>query len=231
MGESLLYTTKYLTEIPPPAYYSLRGSLPSNSCSAPRTHSYRRACRRPPEIHPRNHGACSGVHCRSRLGRGSHGHDGAGRGMAGGSPSYTTRLAGSLACGSIRGCGDCSAGGRDQGSAGKFVAVHGSGKKVRIEFRTPDFCGRPSHLCHGSIRGNLLPAGYLAVVIRHRHRDGRRIFRARSAHHGPLPHGTGCRGLVLVCAMGQLVHGGGIWPGTDCLWNLDRTAVRRLRRR
>src|ERR1051325_2553908 len=100
---------------------------------------------------------------------------------------------------------------RDHGAQGvrrERSPALGAGTPGRLELSASDGGGRAAH--GGAVPGGAVACapGNVAAAVRHRVRDGRRLFGAHRPRDGGLLHDLRCRGAARTGRVGKLVDGG-----------------------
>src|SRR6266480_1524969 len=118
----------------------------------------------------------------------------------------------------------------DQSAPRQFPALFRAGTKISAEFCSAHCCRRAADLHSLPRRRAYRPPRSLALVVRHRHRHRRSLFRAGGPGDGFVPDVAWRRGAVCACGLGRRVHGGGLRDCARRVRLVDRPALRRLRR-
>src|SRR5262245_5959720 len=164
------------------------------------------------------------------MGWNRHGRHSTGCGRICVAPTYAGTLAVDLAGRSIRGRGDCHAGGCHQGASSERQVALGPRPEILVELRATDSRWWLTDVCALSRRFARLVAGRLAAAVWDRDRNRGRVFGASRADHGALPDLARFGGVVCPAGHGGFVYGARLRICADWIRDLDCPAARRIKR-
>ncbi len=172
-------------------------------------HPHRRSRRRPPSLHPRNHGARRGVYRRPRLGRRGHGHHRHRRRFRRVAPDFPARLVSRLAGRSLRSHGHCRRHRGHQSAPRKRGFVFRSGPQISAQLCPADYCRRPADLCAVPRRRMppcFPPCGCFCTAPPS---SPAALSPSGRSGDGTVPDGAGSDCSVRTSVLGRRVHGRG----------------------